>query len=96
MDLTDRDIEDWLLEKLVRHHNWTHRYVARRDALKYLPKNILRTADRAIDSLLREGLLGSYKKGDCIYLVPSRRAEILYRSDAFKEKVYGKQLPLLG
>lgn len=87
MDPSDRDVEDSILEKLARHRNWRHRYIARRDAIKYAPQHLAKEADRAIDRLLREGLLGSYKKGACIYLVPSRRFEILMRAEEYRKKI---------
>ncbi|HLD77623.1 MAG TPA: hypothetical protein VJB16_01205 [archaeon] len=84
--MSEEDIEGRLLHKLAIHKNFGHNYIARRDAIKYVPREHAAIADRIIDKLIQEGLLAVYKKGACVYLVVERYPEIRQRVDAFRKR----------
>ena len=79
----EEDVEGRLLHKLTVHRNWEHHYLARRDAIKYVPREHAALADRIIDRLIQEGLLGQYKKVTCVYLRAEQSQEINARVEAF-------------
>ena len=81
--MSEEDIEGRLLHKLALHRNFGHNYLARRDAIKYVPREHAAVADRIISKLIQEGLIMEYKKGACIHLVGERYPEIRQRIDAF-------------
>ncbi len=86
-DWSDRDFEDWILHRMSRKRNWAHNYIARRDAIKCVPSHLLGRADAALNELIRIGLIATYKKGACVYLVPERKQEIRARTVPFVKRM---------
>ena len=72
---------------MARRRNWAHNYLARRDALKCVPRHLVGRADSALIALVHTGLIATYKKGACVYLVPERKREIEARVLAFVRRM---------
>lgn len=51
-------------------------YINRRDAVKGFPSHMVKEALNVLDSMVKEGLLLSFKKGECVGVNIGEKAEV--------------------
>jgi len=85
IELSEEEIKGKILYNIKRKRQ---QYIDKRDAVKGFPPHMIREAMKILESMVREGLLVPFKKGDCVGANMGQKQEILRLIKIHLEKRY--------
>lgn len=74
MILSEEEIKGKILYNIKRKRE---QYINKRNAVKSFPPHLTKEVTKILDSMVKEGLLIPFKKGDCVGVNISRKEEVL-------------------